>query len=357
MKVAVYSIALNEAKHAKRWADSAKYADYLFVLDTGSTDDTVKILEENGVNVAKAAIKPWRFDVARNTALALLPEDIDIVVSLDMDEVLDKNFIKNVKKAWVPGTTSAWITMDTGTQWKADRVHSRHGFVWKSPIHEVAVPSLGTENKHVIVDATITHLPDNDKPRIHYLEMLKSAVEEDPTDTRLWFYLTREYWFNKDYENVIKTAENVIKQYTKNNKGWNVEVSAACRLAGSSCQLLDRKSDALVWFNSAAYVAQEEMENWFYLALAHYEMENYEAGYEVICNMDSCKNGEHYLIEPEVWAWKAWDIRAQLAWHTQKPEEARIAAKHAYKANPTDNRLANNYKFFNEVSDGRQAEA
>ena len=37
MKVAVYSIALNEAKFAERWADSAAEADYRVVADTGST--------------------------------------------------------------------------------------------------------------------------------------------------------------------------------------------------------------------------------------------------------------------------------------------------------------------------------
>ena len=38
MKIAVYAIALNEAKHAKRWAEATKDADIRIVADTGSTD-------------------------------------------------------------------------------------------------------------------------------------------------------------------------------------------------------------------------------------------------------------------------------------------------------------------------------
>ena len=44
MKIAVYTIALNEAAHAERWASSAVDADYRIVADTGSTDDTVERL-------------------------------------------------------------------------------------------------------------------------------------------------------------------------------------------------------------------------------------------------------------------------------------------------------------------------
>ena len=48
MKIAVYTIALNEAAHVERWATSAADADYRIVADTGSTDDTVKRLTRGG---------------------------------------------------------------------------------------------------------------------------------------------------------------------------------------------------------------------------------------------------------------------------------------------------------------------
>jgi hypothetical protein len=40
LKIAVYTIALNESAHVERWANSAADADYRIVADTGSTDDT-----------------------------------------------------------------------------------------------------------------------------------------------------------------------------------------------------------------------------------------------------------------------------------------------------------------------------
>ena len=72
MKVAVYTIALNEAKHIKRWYESSKDADYHLIADTGSTDDTVAIAKELGIATYQISVKPWRFDDARNAALCLL---------------------------------------------------------------------------------------------------------------------------------------------------------------------------------------------------------------------------------------------------------------------------------------------
>ena len=41
LKVAVYAISKNEEKFVKRWYESMKEADSIYVLDTGSTDNTV----------------------------------------------------------------------------------------------------------------------------------------------------------------------------------------------------------------------------------------------------------------------------------------------------------------------------
>ena len=41
-KVIVYAISKNESKFVDRWYESMKEADDIYVLDTGSTDDTMK---------------------------------------------------------------------------------------------------------------------------------------------------------------------------------------------------------------------------------------------------------------------------------------------------------------------------
>lgn len=69
MKICVYAICKDEAQFVSRWVDSMSEADEIYVLDTGSTDQTVALLKERGVIVEQKVITPWRFDVARNESL------------------------------------------------------------------------------------------------------------------------------------------------------------------------------------------------------------------------------------------------------------------------------------------------
>ena len=147
-KIAVYTIALNEEQFVKRWYESAKDADYLLIADTGSTDNTARVAQRLGINVVSINVSPWRFDDARNAALAMLPKDIDLCVSLDMDEVLTPGWRKPLEDAWERGVTRpkykhVWSWKSDGTpglEFAYDHIHARHGYRWKHPVHETIVP-------------------------------------------------------------------------------------------------------------------------------------------------------------------------------------------------------------------------
>jgi glycosyltransferase involved in cell wall biosynthesis len=111
VKIAVYTIALNEAAHAERWAASAADADYRIVADTGSTDDTVERLTRAGVTVHRIAVRPWRFDVARNTAMALIPSDVEVCCTMDMDMFLEPGWRPQLEAAWTSETTALYCQL------------------------------------------------------------------------------------------------------------------------------------------------------------------------------------------------------------------------------------------------------
>ena len=104
-KVCVYAISKNEEKFVDRWYESMKEADYIVVLDTGSTDNTVNLLKEMGVNVTTKVISPWRFDVARNASLDLVPKDTDICVCTDLDEVFESGWRCKLESVWNENVT------------------------------------------------------------------------------------------------------------------------------------------------------------------------------------------------------------------------------------------------------------
>ena len=50
-------------------------------------------------------IDPWRFDVARNLSLEMVPEDYDVCIALDLDEVLVKGWKEIILNNWKEDTT------------------------------------------------------------------------------------------------------------------------------------------------------------------------------------------------------------------------------------------------------------
>ena len=99
-KICVYAISKNEIKFVQRWFDSVKEADYVCVLDTGSDDGTYEKLKELGVIAKQKKYKTFRFDKARNDSIKLIPEDAEICISVDIDEVFEPGWREKLESLW-----------------------------------------------------------------------------------------------------------------------------------------------------------------------------------------------------------------------------------------------------------------
>lgn len=222
MKIAVYTIALNEEKNVEQWYESAKDADYLFIADTGSTDKTIRIAKKLGINVAKISIKPWRFDDARNAALALLPDDIDICISLDMDEVLVEGW-REALESMPENTTQvlyeytwSWRDPQSRTQpqirYLINKVHARHGYRWKYIVHELPFPDRNIKHVESFVENfKIHHYQDIDKNPSRYSQLILDCFEENQENPRYWEYLIEKYISDNNAE----TKETIFKYIKK----------------------------------------------------------------------------------------------------------------------------------------------
>ena len=190
MKIAVYTIALNEEEFVERWYNSVKDADYILIADTGSTDRTIEIAKSLGINVFNISIKPFRFDDARNAALALIPGDIDMCVSLDMDEVISEGWRTELEKMTGNQITYVFNNDHAKYSFVNNRIHSRHGYRWKFLMHEGIVQDRTLPDIQFCNMIEVTHIPNRDKPRNQYLDLIKAALDENPNITRYYKYYT-----------------------------------------------------------------------------------------------------------------------------------------------------------------------
>ena len=282
-KVCVYAICKNEEKFVDRWMDSMGEADLVVVLDTGSEDGTAERLRARGAQVTVERILPWRFDAARNRSLELVPEDVDLCVCTDLDEVFHPGWREALERAWKPGCGRisyryTWSFQQDGSEgvvfW-SDKIHARRGYRWVHPVHEVlqwvgeGAPGPAVAAEGIQLD----HHPDPEKSRGQYLPLLELSVEEDPEDDRNMHYLGREYLFRGQWEDSIRT----LKRHLAMPKAvWRDERAASMRFLARACLALGRQSEALEWYLRAAAEAPYLREPWMELAYLLYQREEWD---------------------------------------------------------------------------------
>jgi hypothetical protein len=350
MKIAVYTIALNEEKHVKQWYESAKAADLLVIADTGSTDKTRYLAKSLGISVTEIEVKPWRFDVARNASLALIPEDFDICIQLDMDEILPEGWRKKVEEAFAQGNTWPIYKHVTGRDPEGKprnyqhyfKIHPRKGFYWKYPIHEVLVhlPELHFERE--LIDLEVDHMRDSSKSRKSYLDLLEKAVEEEPTDWRMNHYLNREYFYNRDWLKVLQSAY----QCEMISGGWDVERASTYMWASEAAHHLKMPSLAEDWARKATDAAPHFYEVWHWRSHIAHLNKKWSDCFEYASKRLSLERQGHHLVKPEVWEWWGYDLMAlsnhKLGLHSEAIKYGDLALNN----NPSNDRLRKNLQFY-----------
>ncbi len=345
MKICIYAIALNESQFVERFCEAAKDADMIVVADTGSTDDTVKLLEKQGVFVHHISIKPWRFDDARNACLALLPTDIDVCVSLDLDEILQPGWRAEIERVWVPGTTRLRYGFDwgCGIVFQYEKIHGRKGYRWHHPLHEYPVPDR-IEEKWADTDMLLViHKPDPNKSRGQYLDILRVSIEEDPFCPRNAFYYARELSFHKRWEDAIRQAQRFL---ALPRATWVNERCYAMRVMGKCYQELGDWHHALKWLRQATSEAPYTREPWHDLALGCYHMKRWaeSLGAALTC-LTITEREKVYTVDPQVWGAAPHDYASIAAWNLGLFDLALKHARIAAELAPEDLRLIKNLEF------------
>ena len=355
-KICVYAISKNEEKFINRWVDSIKDADEIYVLDTGSTDNTVELLKKKGVNVISKKITPWRFDVARNESLSLVPSDTDICICLDLDEVISEGWRKVLEENWDENTDRIfynynWLLDENNVpkvSFYIEKIHKRHGYKWTHPVHEIlSLTENKEENKKVVEQITVNHYPDNTKSRSSYLPLLEFSVKEDPDDDRNMHYLGREYMYYGKYQEAITT----LKKHLNMEKAvWKDERCASMRFIARSYRYLEKYKEAIYWYEKAIIEAPYLRDPYVELALLYYELKDWE---KVIFYSDKAleikESAKSYINEQFSWDHTIYDLKSISYYYLNNKEKALENINIALTYASEDERLLNNKKVFENM--------
>lgn len=368
-KICVYAICKNESQFVDKWVESMKEADSIVVLDTGSTDDTVAQFKKYGslVTIVEKQITPWRFDTARNEAMALIPEDCNICVSTDLDEVFEPGWATPLRTSWIEGTHKrclykyAWSHLPNkmpGRVFTYDKIHSKD-WVWKHPVHETLVRDIVHDNGSYYTyeealnlsdSIFLHHYPDNTKSRGSYLPLLELRYEESPTDYYGRIYLAHEYYYRGMYEKSIKVIDEILSKFSCNlNK---VEFASCYLFKGDSYSAIENKeTEAIQNYLMAITVDDTYREPYINLAKVLNRLKRFN---ESVFYLKTALNNSirHYTwLERDIsWTYEPWQLLSVAEFYSGNKKDALTHALKAFSYDTTNENLNYNVDIILKMS-------
>lgn len=359
-KICVYAIAKNESKNVERWVASMRPADHIVVLDTGSEDNTVELLTSLGVEVHQKQYEHFRFDVARNDSLKLVPDEYNIRVCTDIDEAWEQdNWADLLREYWDeenPRVCYNYVwshaeNQQNGLEFHINKIHGKDPYlVWGGAVHEYLMDSrTGDRNFSKFVDMTkiltLHHYCDINKDRMFYLNLIEERLKESPDDFQTWFLLGNEQMVKGRIEDAAETYEKITKKFTKNPNLWELS-SVYYHLGKCYCEL-NRGVEAMVAFSSGIAVNKEYRDNYFGLGLIFLENEMTDAAIGILEEgLKTSKQIYGWMDDPTTWTFALYDL---LGLAYCKKQNYAKALGYAIKALSYDNKnelLQQRYNYY-----------
>jgi glycosyltransferase involved in cell wall biosynthesis len=223
-KISACLIVNNEERNIGRCIDSLnRIVDEVIVVDTGSTDDTIRIVTEKG---AQVYFYKWHddFSAARNYSFTKAKGNWIFIV--DADEYIEESFTRdhimevldNSKKFDAVRTRTININEDT-SEVQMVLPHIRFiknhcGIHFVNPIHEELKKGNTTSIKtYEWLDFYVVHTGYSSETvlRKNKLErnsrILKNAIQKQPDNGHLLFYLADTYISHRQWEEGFKFLE------------------------------------------------------------------------------------------------------------------------------------------------------
>ena len=285
--------------------DNIPLFDRWTVLDTGSTDETIDIINRVLVGKKKGNLyqEPFiNFKESRNRCLDLAGDSCKFLTMLDDTYVIQgdlRGFLNEVRGDQMSTSFTLYINSDDTTYGSNRVIKSQSGLRYIHRIHEVITDK---NNVNIVIPREVSVIDDR---RFDYMEkrtmdrkqldlkLLFEEVEENPHDPRAYYYLAQTYNLLEDYEQAffyfMKRADILNAGFVqervdamfeaartanfKLNKPW-----AECEELYNRCYKADESRPEALYFIGIHYYLENSMKKAF-----GYFKKAFDIGFPVHC--------------------------------------------------------------------------
>lgn len=222
-RIAIYGLVQGDKENIAKFLDSACDADEIVLCDAGAANGARAVIDEAMRNapgiklsVFRICASPWRFDDARNTALALTGGDIDLCISLDSDEYLMPGWKEELIRHWHPEVTKyehpiRFLRRDgrmSESRWSG-RIHARRGYIWRLPVNEM-LEYAGEEKVKRLPGICLVRNAETETATPADVALLKQAVKERPDLWKLHCALAEALLRLGRHEDAMRAADRAM---------------------------------------------------------------------------------------------------------------------------------------------------
>ncbi len=148
-----------------------------------------------------------------------------------------ENWKEHLINQWEEGITryyhkfkTFWPDGSVSEHWH-ERIHTRKGYTWKLPVHEV-LEYNGLENIKRLPDFWIYQKPEEKESRHSYLSLLEQSVKERKDIWKSWSFLANEYVSTRRYDDALRAIDialvitNSDKAFLHKQNTWYIKYRA-----------------------------------------------------------------------------------------------------------------------------------
>lgn len=324
--VCLTMIVRDEAHIIREALDAAaERIDRWVIVDTGSTDDTIAVIEqrmaEHGIP-GEIHRRPWRdFGTNRTEALRLADGQADYLWVLDADDTVEGDLDLSGLTA-----DSYLLRYRVGSSFWRRQIF-RSGLPWRYegvlheyPVCDAPASEQRLEGNYVVHGRKLGARSANPRKYLDDAALLRRVLERDPDDLRSWFYLGQSLADGGD-------DAGALEAYTRRAElgGWDEERCLALVRRADLLLRLDRPwAEALESLLEAYEARPTRAEPLLRIARHYREQGKFQLGYAFARRAAAMPypTGDNLFVDAGAYAWAARDEQAVCASYVGRPEEA-----------------------------------